>query len=466
MHKIKGLTSALGAVLVLSIIAFLSVHVDACGHHRQQHHNGYHHHHHHHHEENPKSSDKPVSAPPKSVWDNLENIITKSIASQAFPGAVLLVASKNSGIIYSNSFGHFTYNQQSSPMTIGSKFDMASCTKVLATTSATALLYQKGLIGLKDRVIKYYPAFAVNGKSEIMIENLLLHNAGLPPDPNPGYSATQFGCPATSDYHPPQVFTCASKIFNSWLNQVLENKPGQVYVYSDLSMISMMYIIGNVVKKNMAMLEMHEGDLRVECVQQVGGIDAPGHETCYYEAFVNKHVLQNLQMTKSGFIPKPEEKSNIPPTWLDTTYRHELIQGYVSDENGYALGGIAGHAGLFTPVVDVYRLMNELMFRARGNFINETTFDMFTTVKNTTQSSRALGWDTNSQGNGTCGSLSKKTFLHLGFTGTQVCGDPDRNLFTVFLTNRVYPDKDNNKMAPVRNAVNSEIQRVFDQYYH
>ncbi|KAG2387597.1 hypothetical protein C9374_001191 [Naegleria lovaniensis] len=359
--------------------------------------------------------------------------MTSAISNGAFPGSVFLVADRKNGILYSNSFGHFTYDQNSTPMSLHSKFDMASCTKVISTTSATALLYQKGLIGLKDKVTKYYPNFAVNGKGEITIENLLLHNSGFPPDPDPWYSSTAFGCPATQFYHPPQEFTCASKIYNSWINQVLQNKPGQVYVYSDLSMISMMYIIGQVVEKNMALLGMTKADLREDCVQQIG-LTAPGYETCYYEAFVRKHVFSNLQMTKSGFIPKPEEKSTIPPTWMDNSYHHELIQGYVSDENCYAQGGVAGHAGLFSPM-------------------------------NVTQSSRALGWDTNAEGNGSCGSLSKKTFLHLGFTGTQVCGDPDRQLFTAFLTNRVYPDKDNNKMAPVRNAVNSEVQKVYDQYY-
>ena len=329
-------------------------------------------------------------SPPKSVWNNLESIVQGGISNSAFPGAVLLVADRKYGIIYSNAFGRFTYDQSSSPMTVGSKFDMASVTKVLSTTSATAILYQKGFLGLQDRVTKYFPAFGVNGKDAITIENLLLHNAGFAPDPDPWYSSQAFGCPSTKEYHPPQVFTCGQKIFTSWLNETLQNKVGQVYVYSDLSMISMMYIIGEIVKNNMAVLGMKASDLRKDCLQQIGSTIAD--QTCYYEAFARVHVFENLQMTKSGFIPLPEEKSNIPPTWMDDSYHHELIQGYVSDENCYAQGGIAGHAGLFSPVVDVYRLMNELMFRTRGVFLNETTFNMFTTVKNTAQSSRALGW--------------------------------------------------------------------------
>lgn len=348
---------------------------------------------------NPNSESKPSSSswikskslPPRSVWKNLETIMSSAISNGAFPGSVFLVADKKNGVLYSNSFGYFTYDQNSTPMSLQSKFDMASVTKVISTTSATALLYQKGLIGLKDKVTKYYPDFAVNGKGEITIESLLLHNSGFPPDPDPWYSSTAFGCPATKFYHPPQEFTCASKIYTSWINQVLQNKPGQVYVYSDLSMISMMYIIGQVVEKNMALLGMTKADLREDCIQQIG-LTAPGYETCYYEAFVRKHVFGTLQMTRSGFIPKPEEKSTIPPTWMDNSYHHELIQGFVSDENCYAQGGVAGHAGLFAPIVDVYRFMNELMFRTRGVFLNETTFTTFTTVKNVTQSSRALGW--------------------------------------------------------------------------
>jgi len=329
-----------------------------------------------------------AAGPPKEIWNNLESIMATAIQNNTFPGAVFLVADRKWGILYSNAFGRFTYDPSSPPMTLGSKFDVASVSKVIGATSATALLYQKGLLRLEDRVTKYFPDFGVNGKEGITIENLLLHNSGFAPDPRPDYSTKEFGCPASQEYNPPQVWTCSKRIYNSWINETLENKIGQTYVYSDLSMISMMFVIGNIVMNNMNALAMQPAYLRKDCMQQSGIIN----HACYYEAFVRIHVLENLLMGKSGFIPLPSEKANIPPTWMDTTFHHELIQGYVSDTNCYALGGVSGHAGLFAPITDMYRFMNELMFRTRGGFLNETTFNMFTTVKNTAQSSRALGW--------------------------------------------------------------------------
>ena len=164
-------------------------------------------------------------------WDNLENIINSGIAEKAFPGAVLLVANKD-GPIYSKAFGKFTYNddEQRVMNTNTTKFDMASVTKVISTTSAVALLYQKDLISLHDSVVKYFPEFGVNGKSGITIENLLLHNSGLAPDPNPTYNTVEFNCSATEIYHPPQVFTCSNKIFNSWLNEKLAHNIGMLNI--------------------------------------------------------------------------------------------------------------------------------------------------------------------------------------------------------------------------------------------
>ncbi|KAL9643989.1 hypothetical protein ABK040_005457 [Willaertia magna] len=400
--------------------------------------------------------------PNNSVWNNLDEIIKKGITLKAYPGATILIGDRK-GIVYTNAYGYFTYNETNNqPMHIKTKFDMASCSKVLAATSATAILYQKGLLNIKQKVVEYFPDFKQNGKGGITIENLLLHNSGFPPDPSPGYSEQAFGCPATSQYHPPQVFTCISKIYDSWLSQTLQNPIGKEYVYSDLSMISIMFIVGKIAKDRKL---ISVSDLRKDCLEQGGGIDGKGIEVCYYEAFVRRYVLENLDMNDSEFVPKTEERASIPPAWVDNSYRHELIQGVVSDENCYATGGISGHAGLFSNVIDVQKMMDELMFRRKGNFLNQTTYELFITVKNGTQSSRALGWDTNYEGNGSCGSLSKKTFLHLGYTGTQVCGDPEREIYTIFLTNRVYPDKLNNQVAYYRNAVNSEVQKVYDQYF-
>ena len=173
-------------------------------------------------------------------------------------------------------------------------------------------------------------------------------------------------------------------------------------------------------------------------------------------------------MRDSGFLPAPDLWRTIAPTWNDTAghspgppYRHRQLQGAarspaapppphpaagrVSDGNSYALGGIAGHAGLFATAADVLAVGRALMWGTPRRLVNATTVGTFTTVHNLTQSARALGWDTNAPGVNTyrgCGNLSARTFTHTGYTGTQICNDPERQIVTVLLTNRVYPSAD------------------------
>jgi CubicO group peptidase (beta-lactamase class C family) len=156
------------------------------------------------------------------------------------------------------------------------------------------------------------------------------------------------------------------------------------------------------------------------------------------------------------------------PTWKDSTYRHQVMQGTVSDGNAYALGGISGHAGLFSTLPDVIRIARLYLTAAPdGTFLNASTVATFRAVHNITQSSRALGWDTNNYqaqpaSDRSCGSLSSETYLHLGFTGTQVCIDPIRGMFTILLTNRVYPDEGNIQIRDFRIKFNTLVQQLWD----
>ncbi len=143
--------------------------------------------------------------------------------------------------------------------------------------------YQRGELGLNERVASTRllgPGFAANGKEDITVLNLLLHNAGFPPDPDPEYWSPKFGCPATSEYHPPEVFGCRSRIFPALLNQTLDHPPGTVFVYSDLSMITMMFVLGTLSRD---LGYTHNADLRADCA--LGA--AVGIEQCHYEAYVS-----------------------------------------------------------------------------------------------------------------------------------------------------------------------------------
>jgi len=149
---------------------------------------------------------------------------------------------------------------------------------------------------------------------------------------------------------------------------------------------------------------------------------------------------------------------------------NRVIQGTVSDGNAFAMGGIAGHAGIFSNVDDLYVLMNRYMFASPDDpILNSTTTDFFTKEYNHSQSSRALGWNTNDPtvfdyGWGLlCGNMSANTFMHVGYTGTELCGDKDRGLITILLTNRVYPTDENMLIENVRRKWNSKVVEIYDR---
>jgi len=394
-----------------------------------------------------------------SLWDNVSAILEQGITTGVYPGCVAVVGTAD-GIVYAKPFGSYTYGVPppfvpagTPPNTIPAMqlttlFDMASCTKVIATTSAVALLYQQGLLDL-DMVVcdpsLLGPAFAVNGKDTITIRNLLLHNAGFPPDPVPNYSDPEFGCPQTSKPVPAEDFSCRNQIYDAVLNQTLVTPPNIQYVYSDLSFITLAFAIGSVIKAN----NLVPADSLLPACVQAGGL---GVTQCYYEAYVRVVVLPlggqapGGGMMATGFLPTPGYWGMAAPCENDTSYEHKVIQGQVSDGNAYAMGGIAGHAGLFSNVLDIAQLVDALMFHPLPGFLTPETVHYFVREWNHTQSSRALGWNTNDPDvvdegwDQVCGDkLSPVTFLHTGYTGTMICADTQNEFYTILLTNRVYP---------------------------
>lgn len=193
-------------------------------------------------------------------WDDARMVIEKAILNRTFPGAVALVGN-SSGIVFAEAFGKYTYGALPPrspshipvgivpPMEMRTLFDMASCTKVIATTSAIALMYQSGYLSLDDKVASadlLGPQFARNGKTNITVRHLLLHNAGFPPDPEPEWWDPSFGCRIGDELS----FDCGSLILESLLNQTLDRPVANSYVYSDLSFITLMYVVGQVALRN------------------------------------------------------------------------------------------------------------------------------------------------------------------------------------------------------------------------
>lgn len=336
----------------------------------------------------------------------------------------------------------------------------------MATTTAAAILYQQGHLDIHAPVSKYLgPSFNQNNKSTVTVLNCLLHNAGYPPDPSPGYWEKAGGCPASQNEHPAEDWSCSSHIFNRLLAQTLAAPVGSVYVYSDLSFITLSYVIGSIVmEKNL----VNSGDLNPSCASQFPGQSNNGlRYLCYFEAFVRVKVFDRLHMGNTRYLLPRESWRTIPPTRTDTWYRHATSQGYVDDENAYAMGGISGHAGVFSTLSDVFTLMETWLFEKHPDILNATTIKLWTTEYDHSLSSRALGWNTNDPTvpdggwGGTCGHLSTSTYLHIGFTGTQICADPKNEILTVLLTNRVYPSGSNTKIQGVRKLWNDAVAKQF-----
>ena len=242
------------------------------------------------------------------------------------------------------------------------------------------------------------------------------------------------------------AFSCQQKVLAALSSQRLDRTPGQAFVYSDISMITLMYVVGHLARGHVS-----DTDLMSSCVGSVassplaGGGLISSTDQCFYEAFVRLFVIQPLALPGRfiGFLPPRSKWAEAAPTWNDTIsgfpgeciqpYRERILQGEVSDGNSYAMGGISGHAGLFAGAPELLGLLQELVSAptvpAPGSIgINATTAQKFTTVHNETQSSRALGWDTNAGSYMGCGNWSGATFTHTGYTGTMLCADSAREI--------------------------------------
>jgi len=353
-------------------------------------------------------------------FSKAEDIITQSIAKNYFPGAQLIVGDDDK-IIYEKSFGNFTYDEFSPAVTDESVYDLASLTKVIATTSAIMKLYQESKIDINDKVVKYIPEFANNGKENINILNLLLHNSGLK---------------AFIPFY--KYYSSKEEVINAIYNAELDYEPDTKFVYSDLNAILLGFIVEKVSEQSL-------------------------------DKYCKENIFEPLGMRSTTFLPDDKMMERIPPTENDTYWRNRQLKGEVHDEAASILGGVAGNAGLFSNAEDLYKFMRVLL--NNGNYYNpysrglkeEKLFEpeyvslftkRFTEVFYT--NSRALGWDTKpdvltSKYRMPCGELiSDNCFGHTGYTGTSIWCDRDRKLIIIFLTNRVYPSRDNEGIREVR----------------
>ena len=357
-----------------------------------------------------------------SLWiaygsEVMDELLSDGVKNKVYTGVVAIVGTESSEYLYSKAFGYFDYIDDipdTTPVTINNLFDLASLSKVVATTSAVALLYQRGYLSLDAKIVDLLgdPLYAQNGKSDIKVLNCLLHNAGYKADPNPVYWKQAFGCPNSFTDYPAEDFSCMDIIYTSLLNESTTQPPGEAYVYSDLSFITLQLVVGRTVYENKL---LSSSDLRTECTQALNETHSTPAAifSCYFEAFVRTNVFQESDgwLPNTAYVLSSTLYSSCLPTLNDTgdgSYTHQRFQGQVSDRDCYAMGGVCGHAGVFSSAPDLSKLLRRLLVLAAceegeeldpeivgKNWLNATTVKLFTTEYNQTQSSRAFGWTIN-----------------------------------------------------------------------
>jgi len=310
-------------------------------------------------------------------------------------------------IVGSGGFGSFTYTDPT-PVTDTTRFDLASLTKVVVTTTAVMLLVESGRVHPDSTVSSYLPEFGVNGKDGVTVRHLLQHRGGL--------------APFRRFYLRPGIE--AADVVEAILSDTLVYEPGTDQQYSDLGFI----VLGLV-------------------VERVSGSDLA--------TFADLNIFQPLGMTRTGFRATDGTDTWIVPTEIDTVYRDRLVQGEVHDENAFLLGGTAGHAGLFSTATDLARFARMLLGNGTldgRRFLDSTTVAAFTNRVHFAADERGLGWDFKSlDGYSSAGSrFGSASFGHTGFTGTSIWLDPAADVFAILLTNRVYPTRENRAHVELR----------------
>ncbi len=344
----------------------------------------------------------------------IDAVIESAIKEGTFPGAVILV--QENGIRrYLRAYGRQTYDPSSPAMTTGTMFDLASVSKVISTTSCAMKLYEEGALKLDTAVAAYLPAFAQNGKEKITIRNLLLHNSGLAP-----FRLYYTFC------------RNAGELIDTLMRERLEYPTGTKTLYSDLGMITLGKVIERITGK---------------------GLDA----------YAGGTFFRPLGLRRTMYAPPESLRAQCAPTEVDHYWRKRLVQGTVHDEASALLDGVAGHAGLFSTAPEIAVMLQMLLDGGVYNgkrCLKPQTISLFTRRQGK-ESSRALGWDTPSAGGSSSGHyFSPNSFGHTGFTGTSVWVDPVKKIFIVFLTNRVYPTRENKKLIPFRAVIHDEVMKT------
>jgi uncharacterized protein YbbC (DUF1343 family)/CubicO group peptidase (beta-lactamase class C family) len=350
-----------------------------------------------------RGTEDPVSVDIRRL-DGIDPLVREAIAEKKLPGAVVLVG-RGDRVLYQKAFGNRAQIPGAEAMTSDSVFDLASLTKVVATTTSVMMLVEQGRIRLADRVATYIPGFERYGKGDITIRHLLTHVSGLRPDVDLA-----------------EPWTGYDTAIALAVDEVPMSKPGEQFVYSDINF----FLLG-------------------EIVQRVSGLPL--------ERFARERIFEPLGMKDTLFMPPVSMRPRIAPTESCTPFgwpcdgpESQMLRGVVHDPTARRMGGVAGHAGLFSTAADLSIFCRMLL--AGGVYQGTRILSPLTVAKMTSgatpdveRNTRGFGWDIDSSFSSNRGELLPiGSFGHTGFTGTSLWIDPATGLFVVFLSNRVHPD--------------------------
>lgn len=362
----------------------------------------------------------------------VDSIVRAALADSAASGAAVAIGRKGRLVVL-DGWGELAWGS-GRPATATSIWDLASVSKVVGTTTMAMMLVDRGLLELDDRVVEHLPWWSRGDprKDEVTVRQLLLHRAGLPP-----FRRWFFDHEGVAEYK------------DAVADEPLERDPGTATVYSDMSVMTLAWIMEEVTGRSM-------------------------------DGWLEEEVFGPLGMRETLYVPPDSLLPRIAATEMDTLWRHEMVWGRVHDENADAMGGVAGHAGLFSTAVDLSVFAAAMLDggtapacvpgrvpgvpcpvarREAVRLAGPGTVARFTARWDST-SSRALGWDTPSGRSSAGDYLSARSFGHTGYTGTSLWMDPELDLWVILLTNRVHPTRANTRHVPLRRAVADAAARA------
>lgn len=342
-------------------------------------------------------------------------VLSDAIASHAFPGCAYGVLHQGK-VVLEEAQGRFSYESESRAVAPGTIYDIASLTKVVATTAMAMILFQRGQLDLELPLGELLPGFVVGRDAreparQVRLRHLLAHNSGLP-----GY--VEFF----------RTVASPAGLLRGCLQLPIKSEPGTQVEYSDPGFI----LLGKALE-----VLAHEGVV----------------------PWTLREIFRPLEMNATGFCPAIAHQSSIPPTEIDRTFRNRRIQGEVQDENAWLLKGAAGHAGLFSNVPDLLRFAKAIL-PGKPDLFAPDTVERFARRQEPEGSSRALGWDTPSTESSAGQYFSPQSIGHLGYSGCSLWIDREAEVAVVLLTNRTWPDRKSQLIRDVRPAFHDAVRRA------